>query len=123
MCPTSSENSSKKKSVGSDMLITPEEFKLKYKIWKTKGHIKPEKKIITIDEYHDYIERSSFRCPYNRDIRFCNGRDCPTRPEDFTEDYWCECVSAGTSKMRLKQVANGKILVHHAKNDGWAVSV
>lgn len=107
----------------SDKMVTPEELILSYKRWKTKGDTEKERTIITTDEYNDYIERASFRCPYNKDIRFCDGKDCPTRVEDFTEDYWGECVKARSSKLRLRQVAEGEILIHQTRINGWAFSL
>jgi len=77
---------------------------------------------ITFDEYVSYKEKSLFRCPLGREPRDCDGKICPTRPDNIHEDYFEECINARRSRNRLNQVLNGEICVTNG-NSGWEIPV
>jgi len=78
--------------------------------------------VITFDEYATYQEKTLFECPIGRDPRDCDGKPCPTRPDNPHEDYFDECACARRSRSRLRQVLNGKIVVSNG-NGGWEIPV
>jgi len=83
---------------------------------------KPEIQVITQEEYIALQEIASFKCPRNKDTRFCDGKSCPSRPEDRTLDYYDECMQAGRVSFIIDKVLNGRITVAIG-NNGWSIPV
>jgi len=83
---------------------------------------KKQIKVISTDEYVALREIASFKCPKNKDIKFCDGKSCPSRPEDANIDYWDECIKARSVLHILDNVLNGGIAVANG-NNGWSIPV
>ena len=80
-----------------------------------------EPETIIVDEYRVLRELASFECPRKRDPRICDGRSCPTKPDNIHDDYYDECVDARWARLRLSDIAKGKIIVHVDRGDGFEV--
>jgi hypothetical protein len=61
------------------------------------------KTAVADEEYLTLSERARFKCPLKiRDIRFCDTRCCPARPDNPSEDYSGECIEARYALQRLR---------------------
>ena len=77
--------------------------------------------VLTVDEYRDYKEKASFKCPIRREARDCDRKGCPKRQGELYEDYSDECVDARHARNILDLVRDGLYEVHQNHNSGWEV--